>query len=208
MHPSIKILGLICFGVALNQLTPGALATALGLTTLVAAYLKVGTWLHMLWRMRWLFLSMLFVYGLSTPGEYVLWMPVDWGVTYEGLRAAGLQVTRLATMLGVIALLMATTLRNDLIAGFYLLLTPLKVFNLKPERFAARLYLTLQYLEDTQLVSQKNKRENFWTQLLNMNLKQPELHKTQVIALEMPAFSYIDFVCLIAFAVAIVIVWF
>ena len=208
MHPSIKILGLICFGVALNQLTLGALATALGLTALVAAYLQVGTWLYMLWRMRWLFLSMLFVYGLSTPGEYVQWMPIDWGVTYEGLRAAGLQITRLATMLGCIALLMATTPRNDLIAGFYLLLTPLKVAYLKPERFAARLYLTLQYLEDTQLVSEKNKRENFWTQLLNMNLRQPESHKAQVIALEAPAFSYIDFVCLAAFVVAGLIVWF
>ena len=151
---------------------------------------------------------MLFVYGLSTPGEYVQWMPIDWGVTYEGLRAAGLQITRLATMLGCIALLMATTPRNDLIAGFYLLLTPLKVVYLKPERFAARLYLTLQYLEDTQLVSEKNKRENFWTQLLNMNLRQPESHKAQVIALETPAFSYIDFVCLVAFAVAVVMAWF
>ena len=162
----------------------------------------------MLWRMRWLFLSMLLVYGLTTPGEYVKWMPMDWGVTYEGLRAGSLQIARLVTMLGGIALLMARTPRHDLIAGFYLLLTPLKALKLEPERFAARLCLTLQYLEDAEFAHQKNKNERFWTQLLEMNLTQNERHQTQVIELQVPAFGYVDWLGLFPILAAIVTIWF
>jgi len=208
MHPAIKILGLICLGVALNTLVVSALVAILCVLAAVAVYWQVGSWLHMLWRMRWLFLSMLLVYALTTPGEYVKSMPADWGVTYEGLRAGSLQITRLATMLGGIALLMARTPRRDLIAGFYLLLTPLKALKLKPERFAARLCLTLQYLEDAEFAHQKNKNERFWTQLLEMNLTQNERHQTQVIELQVPAFGYVDWLGLFLIFAAIVTIWF
>lgn len=208
MHPAIKILELIFLGIALNQLAISALIAIFCVLATVAVYWQVGSWLHMLWRMRWLFLSMLLVYGLTTPGEYVKWMPADWGVTYEGVRAGGLQIARLATMLGGIALLMASTPRRDLIAGFYLLLTPLKALKLKPERFAARLCLTLQYLEDAEFAQQKNKNERFWTQLLEMSLSQNEGEKTQVIELQSASFAYIDWLGLFLILAAIVIIWF
>ena len=208
MHPAIKILGLICLGIALNKLAMSALIAIFCVMVAVAVYWQVGAWLHMLWRMRWLFLSMLLVYGLTTPGEYVKWMPTDWGVTYEGLRAGSLQIARLVTMLGGIALLMARTPRRDLIAGFYLLLTPLKALKLKPERFAARLCLTLQYLEDVEFAHQKNKSERFWTQLLDMNLSQNERHQTQVIELQAPTFGYVDLIGLCVVLATIVIIWF
>ena len=208
MHPAIKILGLICLGIALNKLAMSALIAIFCVMVAVAVYWQVGAWLHMLWRMRWLFLSMLLVYGLTTPGEYVKWMPMDWGVTYEGLRAGSLQIARLVTMLGGIALLMARTPRHDLIAGFYLLLTPLKALKLEPERFAARLCLTLQYLEDAEFAHQKNKSERFWTQLLDMNLSQNERHQTQVIELQAPTFGYVDLIGLCVVLATIVIIWF
>lgn len=208
MHPAIKILGLICLGVALNKLAVSALVATFCVIAFVAVYWQVGSWPYMLWRMRWLLLSMLLVYGLTTPGEYVKWMPTDWGVTYEGVRAGSLQIARLATMLGGIALLMATTPRDDLIAGFYLLLTPLKVLKLEPERFAARLCLTLQYLEDAEFVHQQNKSEKSWIQSLDMNLNQSEHHKTQVIELQLPTFGYMDLLGLAVVLVAVVIIWF
>lgn len=208
MHPAIKILGLICLGIALNKLAMSALIAIFCVMVAVAVYWQVGAWLHMLWRMRWLFLSMLLVYGLTTPGEYVKWMPMDWGVTYEGLCAGSLQIARLVTMLGGIALLMARTPRHDLIAGFYLLLTPLKALKLEPERFAARLCLTLQYLEDAEFAHQKNKSERFWTQLLDMNLSQNERHQTQVIELQAPTFGYVDLIGLCVVLATIVIIWF
>lgn len=212
MHPTIKILALIFLGLALNKLALGVLIAMLCLMVFVAVHLQVRPWLHMIWRMRWLFLSMLLVYGLTTPGEYIKWMPIDWGVTYEGVGAGILQILRLTTMLGGIAFLMATTMRNDLIAGFYLLLTPLRVFKLQPERFAARLCLTLQYLEDAELQHQKNKGKNFWTQLLDMRLSEDvftlgNCHETRLIELQTPIFSYIDFIGSTVMLAAALIIW-
>jgi energy-coupling factor transport system permease protein len=208
MHPAIKILGFICLGMALNKLAVTVLIEIFCVIALLVTYWQVGSWLQMLWRMRWLFLSMLLVYGLTTPGEYVKGMPTDWGVTYEGIRAGSLQIARLATMLGGIALLMASTPRCDLIAGFYQLLIPLKALKLKPERFAARLCLTLQYLEDVDFVHQKNKSEKSWVQLLDMNVSKNEGEKTQVIELQSPMFAYIDWLGLITVLVAVMIIWF
>jgi energy-coupling factor transport system permease protein len=58
-----------------------------------------------------------------------------------------MQLGRLCAMLAGLALLLATTGREQLIGGFYLLLRPLRHVGLEPQRFAARLWLTLHYVE-------------------------------------------------------------
>jgi energy-coupling factor transport system permease protein len=208
MHPAIKILGLICLGVVLNKLAASSLFALLGLMVVGIVHWQVGTWLKMLLRMRWLFLSICLVYSFTTPGEYVKWMPLSMGVTYEGLQAGFLQIIRLSTMLAAIALLMSTASRSDLIAGFYLLLRPLRLLKLRPERFAARLSLTLQYLEDAELKKQNALTEKSWTQLLNMDLSGQGVYQSQVIELQLPGFVYLDFVGLAVMLVAAVMIWF
>ena len=208
MHPAIKILGLICLGVVLNRLAAPSLFTLLGLMVVSIVHWRVGAWLKMLLRMRWLFLSIWLVYSFTTPGEYVKWMPLSMGVTYEGLQAGLLQIVRLSTMLAAIALLMRTTSRNDLIAGFYLLLRPLSFLKLRPERFAARLCLTLQYLEDAELKKKNGLSEKSWMQLLNMDLSGQDAYQSQIIELQLPGFVYLDFVGLAVMLVAALMMWF
>ena len=194
MHPTTKILALIFLGIMLNKLGSGALIAMLCLMVLLAGYWRANIWVKMLLRMRWLFLSMFLVYGLATPGEYVSWMPIDFGFTYEGLSAGILQIMRLMLMLGGIALLLATTTQNKLIAGFYVLLKPLNLLKLKPERFAARLCLTLQYLEDGEMAKRKSGAESIRSLLQSLHLSDVEKYETQIITLELPNFTIVDFV--------------
>jgi energy-coupling factor transport system permease protein len=113
-------------------------------------YRARGFW-RLLRRVRWLLLFLLLIFAFNTPGEYVKQWPLDVGQafapTYEGLSTGLLQAAKLCIMLAGLSLLLATTNRENLIAGFYLLATPLRIIKLSPERFAARLWLTLHYVE-------------------------------------------------------------
>ena len=205
MHPTTKILVLIFLGVMLNKLGNGALMIMLCLMGLLASYWRANGWVKMLLRMRWLFLSMFLVYGLATPGEYVPWMPIDFGFTYEGLNAGILQIMRLTLMLGGIALLMATTTQNKLIAGFYVLLKPLDLLKLKPERFAARLCLTLQYLEDGEMAKRKSSGESFRALLQALHLGDVAEFEAQVITLELPNFTTVDVLVFVSILIWVLI---
>ena len=205
MHPTTKILALISLGIMLNKLGSGALIATLCLMVLLATYWRANIWIKMVLRMRWLFLSMFLVYGLATPGEYVPWMPIDFGFTYEGLNAGVLQVMRLTLMLGGIALLLTTTTQNKLIAGFYVLLTPLKLLKLKPERFAARLCLTLQYLEDGEMAKRKSSGESFSSLLQALHLSDVAEYKTKIITLELPNFTVVDALVFVGILILVLI---
>jgi energy-coupling factor transport system permease protein len=205
MHPTTKILALIFLGIMLNKLGSGALIIMLCLMMLLASYWRANVWVKMLLRIRWLFLSMFLVYGLATPGEYVPWMPIDFGFTYEGLSAGILQIMRLMLMLGGIALLMITTTQNKLIAGFYVLLKPLKLLKLKPERFAARLCLTLQYLEDGEMAKRKSSGESFRSLLQALHLSDVGEYKTKIITLELPNFTVVDALVFVGILILVLI---
>jgi energy-coupling factor transport system permease protein len=114
-------------------------------------YYRASVFWRLLRRVRWLLLFLLLIFAFNTPGEYVKQWPLDVGQafapTYEGLSAGLLQTAKLCIMLAGLALLLATTNRENLIAGFYLLASPLRIIKLSPERFAARLWLTLHYVE-------------------------------------------------------------
>jgi energy-coupling factor transporter transmembrane protein EcfT len=205
MHPTTKILALIFLGIILNRLGSGVSIIMLCLMMLLASYWRANIWIKMVLRMRWLFLSMFLVYGLATPGEYVPWMPIDFGFTYEGLNAGVLQVMRLTLMLGGIALLLTTTTQNKLIAGFYVLLTPLKLLKLKPERFAARLCLTLQYLEDGETAKRKSSGESFRSLLQALHLSDVAEYKTKIITLELPNFTVVDALVFVGILILVLI---
>src|SRR3546814_19079176 len=75
-----------------------------------------------------------------------LW-PFDFAPTYEGITAGFMQIARIGIMLAGVALLLTTTTRDNLMAGFFLVLYPLKWTGLNPERLAVRRWLTLHYVD-------------------------------------------------------------
>lgn len=97
----------------------------------------------LLWRSRWLLLSLAILFLFVTPGEYLPGVWGDIGLTYEGLRQCGEYLGRLLAMLASLALLHQALGTQGLLAGFYWLLGPL------PGRKATvvRLMLVLEFVE-------------------------------------------------------------
>jgi energy-coupling factor transporter transmembrane protein EcfT len=147
LHPSTKVMLVIVLGIAVQALQTRALIfLGLMLMLLMIQFRAVVFW-RMLRRTRWLLLTLLLVFALTTPGEYLPNWPYEIGPTYEGLYSGAIQAGRLTAMIAGLSLLLATTDREHLIAGLLTLLHPLNYLKLPFERFAARLWLTLHYVE-------------------------------------------------------------
>lgn len=117
------------------------------LLLLIIVLMKNKNFIHVILRMRWLFLSILLVYAFGTPGELIPVFPLYFAPTYEGFELALLQLARLTIALSALSLLLNAIPRQEMIAGLYLWLLPLKYLGLNVARFAARLTLTLHYVE-------------------------------------------------------------
>lgn len=98
-------------------------------------------------RMRWLFLSILIVYGFATPGELIPYFSSAIAPTFEGVYFAFLQISRLVIALAALTILLTTTTKEALMLGLYMLFLPLKYIGLQVEQFSVRLLLTINYVE-------------------------------------------------------------
>ena len=191
MHPSLKIILLMLLAMSVQHAGLYTLAMAGGLLMLMAAYWHVALLRKLLSRSRWLLLTLFAVYALTTPGEYLSGWE-NYGLTYEGLHQGALQAARLSIMLAGLALLLGTTGRDALMAGIYRLLSPLRVFNMSPDRFTARLWLTLHYVE---LERPRNKLP-FWQRFEQVAHELPQ--QMDSVRFEVPHFLLRDWLILMA----------
>lgn len=207
MHPFVRILSLIVFAANLHWMSWRLLLVVGAVMTVAAFYSGTSHFIRLLRRARWLLLSMLVIYAYATPGEYVGALPEWFAPTYEGLREGCVQMLRLILMLGAISLLLATTDRSRLMSGLYWLLQPLRLFNIEPSRFAARLWLTLHYVETMPKGVFHLLRQQGWRleSVLRYEAEAPE-----TVMLSFPAIRGLDWVCiagLILFMVALAAGW-
>jgi len=153
MHPSLRILALILLA-AFVQFLHGVALLAIGIILFIIALLLHASLLRrMLYRSRWLLLTLLLIFTFTTPGEYLEWWNFSIAPTYEGIYLGMLQAGRLIIMLTGLSILLGTTQRDDLMAGIFPLLSPLRRIGLSPERFTARLWLTIHYVEQAPSVT-------------------------------------------------------
>lgn len=148
MHPLVKILCFLMLLLLISTAGSTLLFCGLVLAVIVSYYLKIDAFPHMVRRMRWLFLSIFIIYAFGTPGELLPQFPVSFAPTFEGINLGWLQVEKLLLALAALALLVTRTSKEHLMLGLYMLLSPLKLAGLNVERFAARLMLTLNYVEE------------------------------------------------------------
>lgn len=146
-HPLTLILLWLAAAVTLQAVQGWSLAVLSVAVVLLLLPLQAGKrWLRMLWRLRWLWLSLGVVFAWATPGE-VLW-DASWAPTREGLLEAGLHFVRLWSLLATVTLIASAMPVPRLLCGLYLLLQPLRRIGLPPERAVARLLLTLTMVEN------------------------------------------------------------
>jgi hypothetical protein len=153
-HPASLLLSWFGLVLVLQQLSLFPLMILLLACLLLAAINAPERSRSLLWRSRWLLLSLAILFLFATPGEYLPGVWGEIGLTYEGLRQCGEYLGRLLAMLASLALLHQTLGTQGLLAGFYCLLGPL------PGRktTVVRLMLVLEFVEQ--------KRQTHWREWL------------------------------------------
>ena len=107
-----------------------------------------------------------------------------------------LQVAKLLIALAALNILFATSTIENLMAGLYMLLSPLQLLGFNVERFTARLMLTLDYVED--LLVKNNYKFNFH-QLDDIYTTPEDTCTEKEIVLVLPLFTLMDKVLMIVF---------
>ena len=202
MHPFVKILCFVLILLLTNTLRDQWLIALCAGLCLMAVWSNKRNFLRVVRRMRWLFISLLIIYAFTTPGEYIPELLAYASPTYEGCVLGLLQITKLLIALASLSLLFASSLKQDLIVGLYMLLTPLKLFGLNVERFSARLMLTLDYVEE--FAVDTNHKLTF-NRLDAIHMTVNEMPTPQVIDLQLPAFNQSDFWVIFTIFISVVI---
>jgi energy-coupling factor transporter transmembrane protein EcfT len=148
--------------IIINVLNLKALVPILMVLVSILMFNRAYSFMRTLKRFRWLFLVMMIIFSFNTSGEHIQAWPFSISPTYEGVIAGLKQILRIAVMLAAISWLMAANTRQQLISGFYFMFAPLKLLGLEVERFAARLWLTIHYVE---LQREANIEEGFMNRL-------------------------------------------
>jgi energy-coupling factor transport system permease protein len=207
MHPFVKILCFVLIMFLTNILRDQWLIALCVSLCIMATCLNKRFFFRIVRRMRWLFISLIIIYALSTPGEYIPELLAYASPTYEGFVLGLMQITKLLIALASLSLLFASSSKQDLIAGLYMLLTPLKFVGLNVERFSARLMLTLDYVEV--FAVDVNHKVSF-KHLEAIHMAANDEPVSSILALQLPEFNRSDkwiIFTIIIFSV-ILIAWF
>jgi len=143
-HPLTWLTGWVAFVLALQWLAdPLWLGSLFAISACLALFFAPDRTRLLLWRTRWLYLSLGLLFVFLTPGEFVRGVPTWMGVTYEGMEQAGDQLARLTIMLTTLAVLHQHLGSRGLLCGLYALLWPFR----GREKTVVRLMLVLELAE-------------------------------------------------------------
>ena len=185
-----QLLGFFVLAIIINDINISALIMLFMALFSVIIVKQQGQYLSTIKRFKWFFLVMMGIFAFNTPGEHIASWPFAISPTYEGLLAGSTQTLRICLMLAALSLIINANTRQQLISGFYFIFLPLKFLGLEVERFAARLWLTLHYVE---LQRDSNAKQNLFTQLKAMtSLQSSAIDEVVSITFKIPQFSLID----------------
>ena len=198
-----QLLGFFVLAIIINDININVLLLLFMVLFSVIIFKQQGQYLGTIKRFKWFFLVMMGIFAFNTPGEHLATWPFAISPTYEGLLAGSTQVLRICLMLAALSLIISANTRQQLISGFYFIFSPLKFVGLEVERFAARLWLTLHYVE---LQRDSNAKQNLLGQLKAMtNLQSSALDETVSITFKIPQFGLIDYAVMVLLIVLVVL---
>jgi hypothetical protein len=143
LHPAAVLVLWGSFAFAL-QWASSAVAMAAAVFSLLASLrFAPRRTRNLLYRSRWLLLSLAALFLFFTPGEYLPGVAGSAGVTREGLNSAGTHLGRLVALLTSLALLHERIGTPGLLSGLYVLLGGLGI----REKTVVRLMLVLDQVE-------------------------------------------------------------
>lgn len=151
MHPAVRVLCLVALASALPAMSLVALAILCLLGVLVYLRLAPAAMMRLrmgVIRLRWLLLAIFVLYAGFTPGEpLAAALP---GLSREGLAEGLRRALVLLDLLVLVYLLLALTPVAELVDAIRLLLAPLRLIGVDPQRVGLRLALALDGVGEMQ----------------------------------------------------------
>lgn len=148
-HPATLLFAWAGFALGLQWCHWTLLLPLLLITSGLAFRLAAQRSRQLLWRTRWLLLSLLLLFLFATPGEFLPGMAGQFGLTHEGVTQGSVQIGRLLVLLLSLALLHEHLGNPGLMTGFYGLLKPFSWRDVT----VVRLMLVLAYVEQKSSVA-------------------------------------------------------
>jgi energy-coupling factor transporter transmembrane protein EcfT len=193
MHVIVKLLSLILLAFLLTTLYVSQLVWLVIALLSISFSVNQFTLLNMLRRVRWLLIVLVLVYAFAAPGEYMQIWRFRVKPTYEGVTLGLTHALNIVSMLAGLSLVLATTSRSKLIGGIYQLFKPLKYLGLNAEKFAVRIWLTLDYAEARQSFTFQHLKAFRLDQALEAHLSESKSSPDQ-IAIEVYSFKLFDWI--------------
>ncbi len=189
MHPFLNILIYISIVLTMGLL-PQWLFWGLCITVfLIALWLDAQGFALRLKKIKWMCLSILFVYAFATPGEYFFNETIQYLPTKEGVILGLGQALKLMVAISSLSILFYKKDVQTLIQGFIILLFPLKLLNINVNNISVRMLLTLQYVNQ---MTQIKFKDRHFSEIYDAIQTMPTTH-IKNIHLPSQVFSKLDF---------------
>jgi energy-coupling factor transporter transmembrane protein EcfT len=196
------------FTILLNAFSLMTMLFILVALLLLILYLQNKHFYRLMKRLKWFYLVMFAIFLFNTPGEHIANWSFSLNPTYEGLETGLKQIMRISLVLALLSIVLTQNSKQQLISGLYYLMKPLSFFGLDTERFSARLWLTLHYVELDQVDTKKVTASNNLAERLNKIFTENEHDNHHVfITLAKPIFTWVDY-CVIFCMLSLLIVSF
>jgi energy-coupling factor transporter transmembrane protein EcfT len=178
VHPATRLIAWLALLIAVQCLSGAVLLAACLFAPLAGArVMRRGG--RLVWRTRWLLLSLLLVFAWGVAGE-PLWSG-SLAPTREGVDEALKHLGRLVLVLVSVAAFLEFMPLAELLAATHALLAPLRRLGVDADRGVVRLMLVLRYVETLP-------RPRDWKSLLDI----PETAACETIEIEHQALRWLD----------------
>ena len=148
-HPAALLALWVGFAILLQPLFVVGLAVATSVMLPLALFGAGETTRKLLFRTRWLLLTIVVLFAFATPGERLPGSLGETGITWDGIHQGAEHVMRLVLLLAALALLHKRLGTDGIIAGLHWLLAPLARWRDLRQRIVVRLMLILDHVENT-----------------------------------------------------------
>ena len=178
VHPATRLIAWLALLIAVQCLSGAVLLAACLFAPLAGArVMRRGG--RLIWRTRWLLISLLLVFAWGVAGE-PLWSG-SLAPTREGVDEALKHLGRLVLVLVSVAAFLEFMPLAELLAATHALLAPLRRLGVDSDRGVVRLMLVLRYVETLP-------RPRDWKSLLDI----PETAACETIEIEHQALRWLD----------------
>ena len=161
IHPLIRLMMFLVFAILMSRANLSQLVFSAGLLMTWMAISK-GSRAGIrkrLFRLRWLFLSIVMVYAFMTPGRSIIPAGGSIWPTVEGVSGGLHQCLVLGLIVMAVHLLLYYCTRDELLQGIRGFLAPLAGVGVPHERIAMRITLVFDVLSDVQTIVEHQLRQ-------------------------------------------------